>query len=144
MKAPAPIPVADLQEATSFLEMFQPDGPWVITVIDPEKRTGPRTKSFGPDQQKELRAFVDKWNRERKWNIYFHVNQVSGPLTKKSARDDIVSVLSAYVDVDPETGVDLDLERARILRGLTDDLPAGVPPPSIVVDSGGGCQLIGS
>jgi hypothetical protein len=132
--------VPDFDGAIDFLDKYQPYNTWAFTAIDPEKQHGPRTKSFGLDQRSDARAFIEKYNGEKHWNVYFHVNQVLRPLTSKARRDDIEAVLSAYIDVDPKAGCDLDAERARILNSLTDGRPADVPSPSVIVDSGGGYQ----
>ena len=56
----------------------------------------------------------------------------------KGTKKDVASVQWLWVDIDPRDGEPLGAERARILGMLTVALPEGVPPPTLVVDSGRG------
>ena len=75
-----------------------------------------------------------------KRNLYFHVNPPLRDITKKAEREDIKEVAWLHVDIDPRAGEDIEEERTRALALLTVNLPQGVPPPSVVVFSGGGYQ----
>lgn len=59
-------------------------------------------------------------------------------MQKKAAKKNIKEVAWLHVDIDPANGKSLLEERSRIEALLTTDLPAGVPKPTAVIDSGGG------
>ncbi len=94
------------------------------------------TRSF--TERQPCGKWVEEHNGER--NIYFHVNPTTRPLEKKADREDIAALGWLHVDIDPRPREDIQEERARALGLLTDNLPEGVPPPTVVVFSGGGYQ----
>jgi hypothetical protein len=59
-----------------------------LTAINPHTK-GIVTQTFYPNQQEEMRAWLEKYNG--KWNIYFQVNSAMSALTKKASREDIKS-----------------------------------------------------
>jgi hypothetical protein len=130
-------PRTDPQAALDFLRRWDPDGLWVLTAIAAEQRAI-TTRTFVESDAKDLLAWVAKQNETR--NLYFHVNPVTGPLTKKAERQDIRALAWLHVDIDPRAGEDLELEQRRALKLLTEKLPAGVPAPTVIVFSGGGYQ----
>lgn len=119
-----------------FLKKFHPDGPWVLTAIQPDKK-GIQTKTFKKSGEKLLKVWLEQFNGNR--NIYFHVNPPLRELTKKAERQDIKSVNWLHVDIDPRAGEDIEKERERALALLTDP-PGDVPRPTAIVFSGGGYQ----
>lgn len=134
--APAP----DTPAAIAFLKLFAPRGPWCLTAIQTDRKAV-STETFWPTDQslKDCAKWLREFNGKR--NVYFHVNTVLKPLKKKAEREDIASVDWLHVDIDPRAGEDLDAERDRIRRLFNEELPDGVPPPSVVIQSGGGWQL---
>ena len=120
-----------------FLKAFHPDGPWVLTSIDPETRK-PQTKTFGPLTSVD----AEKWIADRNGtsNLYFAVNPVHEAMTKKAKATDVAALAYLHVDIDPRAGEDLGSEQERIKSLLTTGLPDGVPRPTLVVFSGGGYQ----
>lgn len=126
--------------AVDFLKKLAPKGPWVVTSIDPEERLGTRTRTFAAGDEEAITSWVRDENANR--NVYYHVNPTRGAVEKKANRADIVEVRHLHVDVDPRAGEDFDAERVRILARLTESLPDKVPPPTFIVDSGGGYQAI--
>lgn len=132
-------PQPDSTAAIAFLRLFEPEGPWVLTAIAPDRGTAaPSTATFWPADEAALRRWLDQHNGRR--NIYFSVNRPLRALTKKAERTDIGEVRWLHVDIDPRGGEDMAEERARALGLLTDGLPAGVPAPTAVIFSGGGYQ----
>jgi hypothetical protein len=122
--------------STSFLELWQPEGPWVLTAILPDRREkGIETRTF-----RDLSA-VREWLEDlgEKRNIYFHVNPTTKDLSKKALRTEIASLAWLHVDVDPRVGEDLEEEQRRALTLLRDP-PGNLPPPTAIVFSGGGYQ----
>jgi len=120
---------------TEFLQAFHPGGPWVLTAITPDRKQI-ETKTFGPDTENAAREWIAK--RDGAANLYFNVNLIGRPVTKKVTREDIVSVPWLHVDVDARVGKELDEELVRIETLLTKECP--VLPPTVVTFSGGGYQ----
>src|SRR5258706_9204047 len=61
---------ADNEAAISFLYLMHPEGPWILSAIDPETRRI-TTKPFGPETESAARAFLADHNGRR--NVYFSV-----------------------------------------------------------------------
>ena len=123
----------ETDKAIEFLRAWAPQGPWVLTAIKPDQG-GTVTATFDPSCEDRARAWIDARNGVE--NIYFTVNKVLKPLSSKAKKTDIAEMVCLHVDVDPRAGEDLDLERERALRLLR----SYDPPPTWIVDSGGGFQ----
>ncbi len=121
--------------AIDFLEKWCPGGPWTVTAIAPNQQ-GIQTRSF--NNQNELRSWLSNFNGKR--NIYFNVNPTIEPMDKKASETDLSELRWLHVDVDPRADEDFAEERERIFN-LTGSLPQGIPPATVIVDSGGGFQL---
>jgi hypothetical protein len=124
----------DSDQTIDFLKKWAPQGPWVLNAIDPDRKKGLVANTFGPDTEKEARAFVDHWNGIR--NLYFLVNVPNGALTTKAKKEHIAWCTALHVDVDPEANTDIEQERHRILNALR----VHEPKPSVIIFSGGGYQ----
>lgn len=120
----------------TFLRQFHPNGLWVLTAIKVDRK-GIETVTFTPEQVSEAEAWIKK--RNGKANLYFSVNLPGRPLTKKATRDDITNVQWLHVDIDARAGEPLDDELKRI-KHLVQHMPEPIPPPTVVVFSGGGYQ----
>ncbi len=125
----------DYTASLDFLQRFRPGGPWVITAIRPGHKGAP-TQTFYAIRPGEMLDWLEKLGTNH--NLYFSVNPTTRPMQKKASREDIKRVEWLHVDIDPRAGEDLAAERTRILERLTTKLPPGVPPPTCIVDSGGG------
>ncbi len=132
-------PKPDNATAIAFLRAYEPEGPWLLTAIRPDRKAI-STRAFVPgrDDGDELAEWLAEHNGTR--NIYFSVNRPIRAQNKKAEREDIAEVRWLHVDIDPRAGEDLEAERARALGLLTTNLPAGVPAPTAIVFSGGGYQ----
>ena len=124
----------DNQQTIEFLRAFHPNGPWILTRIDVNKK-GIKTEAFGPSSEKQLITFLNRWNGVQ--NLYFAVNPTR-VLNKKSSKKDVVQINYLHCDIDADATDNLEEAKAELLSRLTDKLPEGVPEPSWVVDSGGG------
>lgn len=129
----------DVAIALTFLEAFQPGGPWLLVGITPD-----RTKSLARMcDAPTARAFLDEFMGKR--NLYFTVNPVTevptnekgGPIPAE--RQHIASLSWLYVDLDRRAGEDPEAEDERALRMLCNP-PNGLPVPTCIVFSGGGYQ----
>lgn len=129
-------PVADSKAAIDFLQKYSPDNPVVLTAIS----MGKSPRIYGivlqpKEYQVGGRVFIQKHNGTS--NIYFSVNPIkSGLDIKKAKKNHLASLTHLHIDLDPEGTKPLVDERKRIL----DKLMSFNPPPTIVIDSGGGFQ----
>lgn len=127
----------DSPTAVAFLSRWRPEGPWVLTAIDPDRKSI-ETRTFHVRQAEDMRRWIERNNNVR--NLYFHVNPTTRDLSKKAEREDIAALAWLHVDIDPRVSENIESERERALALLTSKLPAGVPAPTAIVFSGGGYQ----
>ncbi len=127
-------PSADYKQSADFLERWKPGGPWVLTSIHPDQKKI-ATATFL--KRAEVTAWLKEHGKDR--NIYFGVNPVLRSLGKKAERADIKELAWLHVDIDPRVGEDIEAEQKRALK-LLQKPPGNVPPPTVVVFSGGGYQ----
>lgn len=121
-----------MSEAIDFLRWWSPKGPWVLVAIVPDGKIS--TTTFKPDNASALEEWLK--TRNGRENIYFHVNHTGDRhLTKKAKKPDLTEARCLHVDVDPASDL-FEEERTRILKKLR----AYVPPPTCIIDSGGGYQ----
>jgi hypothetical protein len=126
------------KKAVEFLLRIIPDGLWVLTGIHPETRQT-TTATFSEESAAACEEWIDKVNGVL--NIYFSVNQPErGNYGKKLTKEQITEAHFLHVDVDPEKGKELDLQKRQIFDRLTTHRPDNVPRPSVIIDSGGGYQ----
>lgn len=135
-------PTHDHAAAVDFLRHLQPEGPWLLTAIPVDRAhpdsKAPPTRTFVPGED----AAVVEWLDSRaggEFNYYFSVNPPNQAMSKKARRLDIKEMRFLHVDLDPRAREDLDAERARIEHLLLVERPEGIPEPTAVTDSGGGC-----
>lgn len=132
----------------AFLRWLYPQGPWALTAIYQDQNQTCPTRTFRPGQEEALVEWVEEHN-QKAWNIYYHVNKPTRDISKKAEREDIAAMCFLHVDVDPRVrdgSIDAVThhaqEKERILGLLTEKLPAGIPPPSALIDSGGGINAL--
>ena len=89
--APAPprqldvnAPTPDNAAAVEFLRRWEPEGPWVLTAIQIDRKAI-STATFYPKTEEALGKWLSQYNGKR--NIYFHVNPPLRDLTKKAERE---------------------------------------------------------
>lgn len=126
----------DYNKSIEFLKRWSPTGPWVLTSLEPDQK-GIETRSFFPQDEAACLTWLQDHGGRR--NIYFAVNPVVRPLYKKAEREDVAALAWLHVDIDPRAGEDLAQEQTRAL-GLLRNPPGGLPPPTVIVFSGGGYQ----
>ena len=116
------------------LRLIHPEGPWHVSA---KRGLGFTGKVFAPDAEGGAAGWAVAQNRTL--NTYVSIAALRpGWKGDKAAKADVASVGWLWVDVDPRIGEELEAERARILALLTTNLPKGVPPPSVTIDSGRG------
>ena len=126
----------DTAAALDFLRRWSPDADWCLTAIIPDGKT--ETATFKPSEEEKAAAWIE--GRQGHKNLYFHVNATRGRRTSKPKKPDMAAFRAFHVDIDPAAGEDFEEERQRIAAMLSDNLPEGIPAPSVVIDSGGGFQ----
>lgn len=131
-------PNHDTPAAIAFLKKWCPDADWCLTAIVPDGKT--ETATFLATEEEKAHAWIEQ--RQGVKNLYHHPNVIRKRMTSKAKKEDMAAFRAFHVDVDPAAGEDFEEERQRILQMLTDDLPEGVPPPSVIVDSGNGYQAL--
>ena len=122
-------------QSTEFLSKLIPGGPWQVAAISPIDGSI-RVQYF--ESLEALAVFIKEHNG--KDNLYFTLNSLMRRLNKKPSRKDIDSVMYLHADIDPIKGEPLQDEQERIRKLLTEELPAGVPEPTIINFTGGGYQ----
>jgi hypothetical protein len=127
-------PSHDTKAAINFLKKFRPGGPWVLTSIVPDGRT--TTRTFDAAKWTEAAKWIEE--RQGKENIYYNLNPTRRAIDSKSSKEDIARMEFLHVDIDPRAGEDPEEEKERALKLLK----AFVPPPSFIIDSGGGVQAL--
>jgi hypothetical protein len=106
-----------------------------------EQPQGLRAAQFAPSQEADLLQWLAREAETR--NLYFSPNPLLRlPESGKARKADVKAVAWLHVDVDPRAGEDQAAERARIRRLFDEDRPEGVPPPTVVIFSGGGYQAL--
>lgn len=118
-----------------FLGFFHEDRPWPLIAI---KDGQPIAADFepGPDQQSRAFAWASERNAEGR-GIYFAINRLKQPLGRKAKKADVFEAGWLWVDCDPPEHAEPETWRAAKLAELRGG-KVGVPPPTIIVDSGRG------
>lgn len=130
--------------AVAFLRWLRPEGPWTLTTYKP--RTSGAGYSRG--QEAGVANFVRQWNGKQ--DLYALLGVPDGIPDRQPKKGEMVGADVLWVDLDPrapENGplddaaraAHYDAERRRIIESLTTNRPIGVPPPSLIIDSGRGC-----
>ena len=112
----------DLESAITFLDLLRSGGPWVLTAITPDGPTTTETFYKG----EAAARWIERENATR--NIYVMAAEATGALRKKATKDDVARTRHLWADID--SGGD-----------LTSRLNGHVPPPTMIVASGGGLNV---
>lgn len=132
-----------------FLRAVHPGEIWPLVAIIPDADRS-YGATFDDGRVDEMLTWAAKAN-DRGHNLYYHANRVVGPIDKKAARTDIARMPHLHVDADPRrqdaddprpAAEHLAEELDRIRARLTTNLPPGIPPPTFLVGSGGGCNAL--
>ena len=130
--------VLDIGAALDFLRRFAPEASWALSASNKDQKFF-ATKTFSPGKERALTQWVEAQQGCRR-NIYFLGNPTIRDMDKKSERENIKAVCWLHIDIDPRAGENLVEEQAIALGKLTSNLPEGVPPPTVIIFSGGGHQ----
>lgn len=125
-----------MTEALEFLRRLRPGGPWQLVAITPD-RVGPR-RGCRAVTAEAVERFIATHNQRR--NLYYHLNRCrSGMIEAKASKSDISDIEFVHADLDPRVGESPSEAKARYRAALE---ASGLPPPSLLVDSGGGVQAL--
>ncbi|EOV0937467.1 VapE domain-containing protein [Pseudomonas aeruginosa] len=127
----------DTAAAIDFLRNLSPENGWSLTAIIPDGET--ETRTFKPGEADAAAAWIE--GHQGKRGLYYHINLVRARLNKKASKEQIAGFRAFHIDVDPRAGEELASEQERIYKLLTTPRD-GVPPPSLIVSSGGGYQAV--
>ena len=125
------------QETIDFLIRYRGSEQIVLTTIEADGAAPVESETFRPAQDVDrLRAWLDQ--RQGKRNLYFTVNPTMKPMSGlvKARKEHIRGMTTLHVDLDPRKGEDLQKERERAERLITNYDPR----PTFLIDSGGGFQ----
>ncbi len=128
---------SDETTALNFLLKWRPQGSWVLSSIHPET-SKVTTRTFKPESQAAALQWLNENNGKN--NLYFHVNTTTKDLSIKANKGVMESGDWLHIDVDPAEGKDIKEEQESALAKLTHKLPNGIPPPTVIIFSGGGYQ----
>ena len=126
--------------------------PWDLLCLFHEMRPWPLIAIDGATGKIEAADFAKSETRDREaqvwaealnaagYGIYFAVNPLKEPLGRKARKQDVLEARWMWVDCDPPNGLvgsELEAWPADKLAELR-DCKGGVPPPTLIVDSGRG------
>lgn len=136
MSEPAP----DLDVAVEWLRNLEPDGPWLLVAINPDRQPNQpaaELSAFGPTTEAACRTWLARLSAAR-WNLYYTSNLPrSDPFT--TAKKEAVQRLRVlHVDADLPGSADDPAAAATLLGRLR----SFDPPPTAIVFTGGGYQAI--
>ena len=128
------------EESIKYLKKVAHDHFWTLTAIR-EKGEPTITCSFNGADDATLVPWLERLNTFDTYSIYYALNPLRRPMTKKASREDVKSMAWLHVDVDLRAGEDIEAEQDRILKMLQNP-PGGVPKPTAIIFSGGGYQAL--
>lgn len=138
----AELPIPDLAECERFAWFWcgLTSAPHItLTAITPDGSTS--TATFQRAQGIQLRAWIAREQSNGR-NIYFQPNETPPGCTKKPAKGEMVASLCRHADIDPDDEhFPIAEERERLLK-LGEVLRTILTPPSAIIDSGNGLQLL--
>lgn len=127
-------------KALEFLQLLDGHGWHNLVALPPEGGPPLAAETFAPDSWRAISAFVERW--EGTANIYFSANEPApNAPSRKLAKENISSIRCLYVDRDPEKGVPFEQARRDLDREAETAEKTSLPP-SLILDSGGGNQML--
>lgn len=127
----------DVVQCMAFLQQLRPHGPWVLTRITPDGSAPTITRTFDVPSSSACAQFISASNATGH-NVYYTINPVRALVRKKPTKADISGAEFVQVDADPSDAETAEEFKTRFLPILK----AFVPPPSFVIDSGNGIQVL--
>lgn len=135
----------DAEKAVAFLESIAGGHPVTVGRICPKDGFQSGDTFDLPPQREELKAWHEKWNGKQ--NLHYSINaaargrRITGSLGKLKEAD-VAFLRGLVVDLDPQAGKPFEDERRRLREVVKEAENHFLVEPTIVVDSGGGYQMI--
>lgn len=117
--------------AVEFLRVHSPIRSGVVVSFKPTHDS----TQWIPARASEVEKFIQKFRHQ---DVYFVLGIVKDGVNDQPKKQCMLGSNWLWLDLDPRPNEDEDKERDRILRKLTIELPPGVPPPTMIIDSGRG------
>jgi hypothetical protein len=124
--------IANSEEAVNFLHTLRPDGPWVLTAIDP---TSNEITTITAKTTDVAVNFIHQHNGKR--NLYYTLNVTRTAVHKKPAKTDIAAIEYFHSDLDPIDKETPEQAKARIHEAMGNGFD---PKACFVIDTGNGIQ----
>lgn len=135
-----------------FLKWWLPEGPWCLAAIHPDERDRKdyiKSRIFKPSEEAEVLRWLDQHNDH---NLYYTANRAKpraewpkrkdGFQSDRPMREDLAAMVCLHADIDPRAGEDVLEEQDRIGKLLRQPRPKDLPPPTLIVFTGGGFQAL--
>ena len=138
----------DFDVIDAHLDRIDSGSSWVLTSVEETgETTRTHTATFGSPTRKQAHAWIGEQQAAGR-SVYIHYNAVKGRPKSKPKKEAVIGLSWLYVDLDPakppercaDVAAHYAAERERI-RSLCENLPNGIPKPTVCVFSGGGYQL---
>ena len=134
----------DPARAIEFLHWLNPDAPIYLESMESQGNAKPISKRFSPEARANASEFVAAGNGDDdQRNMYFVPNAEFLVGERKKANLSAVRFLHVDLDYKDYPG-DLEAQYDRVVALLTDKKarPKGVPEPTAIWFTGGGCQAV--
>lgn len=130
--------------AVAFLRWLNPEASLYLETMANKGKAAPKTKVFGPSEREQAVAFVASGNSdETQRNMYFLPNAEFLQGTRK--KENLSAVRFLHVDLDYKDYPGDEDEVADHVMGILHDAkkrPKGIPLPTAIWFTGGGCQAL--
>jgi len=137
---------ADHASSLAFLKWWLPDGPWCLAAIHPDHQRDKgnylKAQVFYPDEGDE--AVLSWLSTHKDHNLYYTANLARTDIrgSMRPTREDLAAMICLHVDIDPRVGEKVADEQRRIFELLSEPRPKDLPPPTVVIFTGGGFQAL--
>lgn len=130
--------------AIDFLRWLNPEASLYLESMANKGKAAPKAKIFGPSEREQAVSFVASSNSdETQRNMYFLPNAEFLEGARK--KENLSAVRFLHVDLDYKDYPGDEDEQADFVIGILHDdkkRPKGVPLPSAIWETGGGCQAV--
>ncbi|WP_457941267.1 AAA family ATPase [Mesorhizobium sp. 10J20-29] len=132
--------------ASAFLHELDPTGWHNLVALDPTQDIAPpvAAQTFAPGEFDAMAKWIDE--RDGELNLYYSVNEPRPRSPhKKLAAGDIGAIRAVVADIDLPAlaqGADAEKEVAHYVKLMGAVAEQTSAPPTVLIDSGGGVQLV--
>lgn len=134
----------DPARAIEFVRWLNPEAPLYVESMASRGREAPKVKVFDPNDLEQAASFVTLGNSDdAQRNMYFLPN--AELLEGKRRKENLSAVRFLHVDLDYKDYPGNAKEQAEYVLSILyndKDRPKGIPLPSAIWETGGGCQAV--